>query len=196
MSDSSAAAGTSPTVRRSADERREQILGIAIEHFAVGGYRATSTKVIARQAGISQPYLFRLFRTKQELFLACDERACQTRFAAYRPMGVRTRRVRCIGTTSARASSRSAGTRPPSLSQRGRGNSPDRGSPTSALDDEEQSRPSPAGDCFAVVFRDRHEQRPPTRFGPAECGETRRRPSGHAIRIALSPAIWRVGHYV
>jgi AcrR family transcriptional regulator len=82
MSDSSAAVGTSPTVRRSADERREQILGIAIEHFAVGGYRATSTKVIARQAGISQPYLFRLFRTKQELFLACDERACETRFAA------------------------------------------------------------------------------------------------------------------
>jgi AcrR family transcriptional regulator len=38
--------------------------------------------VIAREAGISQPYLFRLFRTKQELFLACDERACETRFAA------------------------------------------------------------------------------------------------------------------
>jgi AcrR family transcriptional regulator len=33
--------------------------------------------VIAREAGISQPYLFRLFRTKQELFLACDERACE-----------------------------------------------------------------------------------------------------------------------
>jgi AcrR family transcriptional regulator len=82
MSDSNAAVGTSPTVRRSADERREQILGIAIEHFAVGGYRATSTNVIAREAGISQPYLFRLFRTKQELFLACDERACETRFAA------------------------------------------------------------------------------------------------------------------
>src|SRR4051812_4713216 len=97
MSDSSAAVGTSPTVRRSADERREQILGIAIEHFAVGGYRATSMNVIAREAGISQPYLFRLFRTKQELFLACDERAGQTRFAAYRPMGVRTRCVRCIG---------------------------------------------------------------------------------------------------
>jgi len=45
MSDSSAAVGTSPTVRRSADERREQILGIAIEHFAVGGYRGTSTHV-------------------------------------------------------------------------------------------------------------------------------------------------------
>jgi AcrR family transcriptional regulator len=75
MSDSGAAVGTYPTLRRSADERREQILGIAIEHFAVGGYHGTSTNVIAREAGISQPYLFRLFRTKQELFLACDERA-------------------------------------------------------------------------------------------------------------------------
>jgi AcrR family transcriptional regulator len=33
--------------------------------------------VIAREARISQPYLFRLFRTKQELFLACDARACE-----------------------------------------------------------------------------------------------------------------------
>jgi AcrR family transcriptional regulator len=82
MSDSRAAVGTSPTVRRLADERREQILGIAIEHFAVGGYRGTSTHGIAREAGILYPYLFRLLRTKQELCLACDERACETRFAA------------------------------------------------------------------------------------------------------------------
>ena len=84
MSDSGAAVGTSPTVRRSADERREQILAIAIEHFAVGGYRGTSTNVIAREAGTSQPYLFRLFRTKQELFLACDARACETVLETFR----------------------------------------------------------------------------------------------------------------
>jgi AcrR family transcriptional regulator len=84
MSDSSAAVGTGPTLRRSADERREQILGIAIEHFGVGGYRGTSTDVIARAAGISQPYLFRLFRTKRELFLACDERACETVLETFR----------------------------------------------------------------------------------------------------------------
>jgi AcrR family transcriptional regulator len=84
MSDSSAAVGTSPTVRRSADERREQILGIAIEHFAVGGYHGTSTNVIAREARISQPYLFRLFRTKQELLLACDERACKKVLEVFR----------------------------------------------------------------------------------------------------------------
>jgi AcrR family transcriptional regulator len=84
MSDSSAAVGTSPTVRRSADERREQILGIAIEHFAVDGYHGTSTNVIAREARISQPYIFRLFRTKQELLLACDERACKKVLEVFR----------------------------------------------------------------------------------------------------------------
>ncbi len=61
--------------RKSADERREEILEVAVRHFAVGGFHGTSTEGIAREAGISQPYLFRLFRTKRELFIACCERA-------------------------------------------------------------------------------------------------------------------------
>jgi AcrR family transcriptional regulator len=64
-----ASAGT----RRSAAERRGEIIEIAIEHFALKGYNGTSTDVVAREAGISQPYLFRLFHTKRELFLACHE---------------------------------------------------------------------------------------------------------------------------
>jgi AcrR family transcriptional regulator len=60
--------------RKSAEERREEIVAIAFRHFAEGGYNGTSTEAIAREAGISQPYLFRLFRTKKELFLACSER--------------------------------------------------------------------------------------------------------------------------
>ncbi len=60
--------------RKSAEERREEIVAIALRHFAVGGYHGTSTEAIAREAGISQPYLFRLFRTKRELFLACVDR--------------------------------------------------------------------------------------------------------------------------
>jgi len=60
--------------RKSADERREEILRIAIEHFAIGGYRGTSTDVIAREARISQPYLFRLFGSKKELYLAASKR--------------------------------------------------------------------------------------------------------------------------
>src|SRR3954454_17097072 len=64
-----------PRVRKSADERREEILAVALRHFAIGGLHGTSTEAIAREAGISQPYLFRLFRTKRELFLACVDRA-------------------------------------------------------------------------------------------------------------------------
>ena len=59
--------------RKSAGERREEIIEIAFRHFAEGGYYGTSTEAIAREAGISQPYLFRLFRTKKELFLACSD---------------------------------------------------------------------------------------------------------------------------
>jgi len=59
--------------RKSAEERREEIVAIAFRHFAEGGYNGTSTEAIAREAGISQPYLFRLFRTKKELFLACSD---------------------------------------------------------------------------------------------------------------------------
>ena len=65
----------STRTRKSADERREQIIALATDQFAVSGYRGTSTEAIAREAGISQPYLFRLFRTKRELFLACLDHA-------------------------------------------------------------------------------------------------------------------------
>ena len=58
------------TVRKTADERREEILDAAMEEFAEHGLDGTSTDTIAREAGISQPYLFRLFGTKKELYLA------------------------------------------------------------------------------------------------------------------------------
>jgi AcrR family transcriptional regulator len=54
-----------------AAERREQVTEIALRHFAEGGFNGTSTEAIAVEVGVSQPYLFRLFRTKRELFLAC-----------------------------------------------------------------------------------------------------------------------------
>ena len=63
----------STSTRRSAEERRREIVEIAISHFAQHGYNGTSTDQVAREAGISQPYLFRLFGTKRELFLACHE---------------------------------------------------------------------------------------------------------------------------
>ena len=72
------AAPDTTRTRKSAEERREEIVAIAFQQFAVGGYRGTSTEAIAREAGISQPYLFRLFKTKRDLFLACHE-ACDAR---------------------------------------------------------------------------------------------------------------------
>jgi AcrR family transcriptional regulator len=64
-----------PTSRRkSAEERREEVVAVALRQFALDGYHGTSTETVARDAGISQPYLFRLFRTKRELFLACNAR--------------------------------------------------------------------------------------------------------------------------
>jgi AcrR family transcriptional regulator len=60
--------------RKSAEERREEIVEIAMRHFAEGGFHGTSTEAIASEAGISQPYLFRLFGTKRDLFLACVDR--------------------------------------------------------------------------------------------------------------------------
>jgi len=61
-------------VRMSAAERREQVLEAAMGQFAVSGLAGTSTEDVARVAGISQPYLFRLFPTKKALFLALSER--------------------------------------------------------------------------------------------------------------------------
>ncbi len=56
--------------RQTADERRTAVLAAAISEFARSGYAGTSTEAIARRAGISQPYLFRLFGTKKDLFVA------------------------------------------------------------------------------------------------------------------------------
>ena len=56
--------------RKSKEERREDILDAAVIEFAERGYHAASTEDIARRAGISQPYVFRLFGTKKELFRA------------------------------------------------------------------------------------------------------------------------------
>src|ERR1700712_5066391 len=60
--------------RSTAEERREDVLEAALIEFAAGGLDGTSTDGIARRAGISQPYLFRLYPTKKALFVAAVER--------------------------------------------------------------------------------------------------------------------------
>jgi AcrR family transcriptional regulator len=58
------------TERKSKEVRRDEILDAALEVFAQKGLHGASTEEIARAAGISQPYVFRLFGTKKELYLA------------------------------------------------------------------------------------------------------------------------------
>ena len=58
----------------SAADRREMVLEAAVPEFAARGLAGTSTEDVARRAGISQPYLFRLFPTKKALFLALVQR--------------------------------------------------------------------------------------------------------------------------
>jgi AcrR family transcriptional regulator len=60
--------------RMKAAERREAVLAAAVTEFAARGLAGTSTEDVARRAGISQPYLFRLFPTKKALFLALVDR--------------------------------------------------------------------------------------------------------------------------
>lgn len=58
-----------------AAERREALVAAALPIFAEQGYRAASTVAIAKAAGISQAYVFRLFPTKADLFVAAYEEA-------------------------------------------------------------------------------------------------------------------------
>ncbi|NMO13504.1 TetR/AcrR family transcriptional regulator [Pyxidicoccus fallax] len=53
-----------------AEERRSTVLRTAIQAFAARGYYGTTTVEVAKAAGISQAYLYRLFPDKEELFVA------------------------------------------------------------------------------------------------------------------------------
>src|SRR4051812_32462888 len=60
--------------RMTADERRDAIIAAGVAEFATGGLVGASTDAIARRAGVSQPYVFQLFGTKKDLFLAVVRR--------------------------------------------------------------------------------------------------------------------------
>ncbi|CAI6086924.1 TetR/AcrR family transcriptional regulator [Cohnella sp. JJ-181] len=54
--------------------RKDQILDAAAELFAQLGYYKTTTALVAKAVGVTQPYVFHFFRTKEELFLAVLDR--------------------------------------------------------------------------------------------------------------------------
>lgn len=72
------------TVRLTADERRESVLVAAAAAFATSGLHGASTEHIAADAGISQPYLFRLFGTKKRLFVESVSRCFETTLEVFR----------------------------------------------------------------------------------------------------------------
>jgi AcrR family transcriptional regulator len=57
-----------------ADERRDAIVAAGVQEFATGGLVGASTEAIAARAGVSQPYVFQLFGTKKDLFIAVIRR--------------------------------------------------------------------------------------------------------------------------
>jgi AcrR family transcriptional regulator len=67
-----------------AAERRESIVQAAMAEFAIKGYHGTATEAIAERAGVSQPYLFRFYPTKKELFIAAIERGFERVEDAFR----------------------------------------------------------------------------------------------------------------
>ena len=75
---------TPATTRIPAAERRELILEAATAVFAERGYAGTTTDQVARAAAISQPYVVRMFGTKENLFLEAMDRALGKVFDAFR----------------------------------------------------------------------------------------------------------------
>jgi AcrR family transcriptional regulator len=71
------------TERKTKEERREEILDAAMREFAERGLHGASTEDVARRAGISQPYVFRLFGTKKELFRAVVARCFRETLAMF-----------------------------------------------------------------------------------------------------------------
>jgi AcrR family transcriptional regulator len=60
-----------------AEERHHQLIEAAVTAFTAGGYAGTTTDQVARLAGVSQPYVIRLFGTKQALFIATVTHAAE-----------------------------------------------------------------------------------------------------------------------
>ena len=72
-----------PRTLSTAEDRREQLVEAAMDVFADRGFAGTSTAEVARAAGLSQAYLFKLFPTKAELAMAVVERCFERTAGAF-----------------------------------------------------------------------------------------------------------------
>jgi len=69
--------------RSTFDQRKEEVLEAAITVFSREGYHRVTTADISREAGISQPYIYRFYTSKEELFLAAVDRIYDRITAAF-----------------------------------------------------------------------------------------------------------------
>lgn len=60
--------------RLPAAQRREQLLDVAAQLFATRGYAGATTAQIAKEAGVTEPIIYRHFDSKRDLFVALIER--------------------------------------------------------------------------------------------------------------------------
>ncbi len=74
MASTSSAQPKSIRQRGPAAERRDALIDAAVHEFAAGGYHGTPVDRVARSVGVAQPYVFSLFGSKRELFLAAVDR--------------------------------------------------------------------------------------------------------------------------
>jgi AcrR family transcriptional regulator len=84
-------------VRLTAAERGEEVLRAAAQAFGAAGYAGTKTDEIARLAGVSQPYVIRLFGTKQQLFLATLQLVCDRIEQTFREAAEEEPTLRSLG---------------------------------------------------------------------------------------------------
>ncbi|GAB1690476.1 TetR/AcrR family transcriptional regulator [Krasilnikovia sp. M28-CT-15] len=83
--------------RLSAEQRHEQFVAAAVTAFSHAGYAGTTTDQVARLAGVSQPYVIRHFRTKQELFLTAVNHASSRIEAKFREAAQREPTLASLG---------------------------------------------------------------------------------------------------
>ncbi|MFL5955525.1 MAG: TetR/AcrR family transcriptional regulator [Gaiellaceae bacterium] len=82
--------------RLTADARRQAVLETACRVFSRSSYRGATTAEIAREAGISEPILYRHFGSKRDLYLACLEHAWEE-FRAEAEAAIDADPVGCLG---------------------------------------------------------------------------------------------------
>jgi TetR/AcrR family transcriptional regulator len=88
-----------PTVARlrlTAGERRQAVLEAACQAFFKKSYRGATTAEIAREAGITEPILYRHFGSKRDLYLACLDEAWRI-FREFAEEAIEKNPVGCLG---------------------------------------------------------------------------------------------------